>query len=42
MQTSFSNLNAVCQLNEKELVVYLRVTDKQDDDEEDEWKNVRN
>ena len=29
--------NAVCQLNEKELCVYRRVTDEQDDDEEDVW-----
>ena len=32
-----SNLNVVCQLNEKELDVYQRVTDEQDDDEEDVW-----
>ena len=32
-----SNLNAVCQLNVKELDVYRRVTDEQDDDEEDVW-----
>ena len=35
MQTCFSNLNAVCQLNEKKLDVYR--TDEQDDDEEDMW-----
>ena len=27
----------VCQLNEKERCVYRRVTDEQDDDEEDVW-----
>ena len=32
------SLKAVCQLNEKELDVYRRVTDEQDDDEEDVWE----
>ena len=37
MQTCFSNLNAVCRLKEKKLDVYRRVTDEQDDEEEDVW-----